>query len=325
MQAMIITQPGDPDVLQLREVPIPEPTADQVRIRVHATALNRADLLQRMGRYPVPPDAPQDIPGLEFAGEIDAVGPLVATLKPGQRVFGIAGGGSYAQYLLMTERMAVPIPENLSWEEAAAVPEVFMTAHDALFRQARLQPGERVLVHAVGSGVATAAIQLIRAVSGTSFGTSRSQHKLDAVTALGLDVALSPKNWLSDLQQKLGDDSVHVVLDFVGGPYLADNLTALGRCGRLVLLGLMGGAKTEIDLSIVQRKRLRIFGSVLRSRAIEEKIAVTQSFAQHVVPLLQSGRVHPIIDQVFDLHEAAEAHRYMERNANIGKIVLRIQ
>jgi NADPH2:quinone reductase len=324
MQAIIISQPGDPSVLQLHAVPLPEPTADQIRVRVHATALNRADLLQRMGRYPAPPGAPQDIPGLEFAGEVDAMGPAVRAVRQGQRVFGIVGGGAYAQYLLTTERLVVPIPDNLGWEEAAAVPEAFMTAYDALFLQADLRPGEQVLVHAVGSGVGTAAVQLIRAAGGISCGTSRSPDKLNYVKALGLDVALPAENWVAVLTHEAGKSSMQIVLDFVGGPYLSDNLAALGLCSRLVLLGSMGGAQAEIDLGIVLRKRLRIFGSVLRSGPLEEKLIVTQAFARHVVPLLQRGAVRPIVDRIFDLHDAAEAHRYMERNANIGKIVLRV-
>jgi NADPH:quinone reductase len=323
MQAIVMSQSGDPEVLQLREVPTPEPAADQIRVRVRATALNRADLLQRKGGYPAPFGASEEILGLEFAGEVDSVGPLVEKLRPGDRVFGIVGGGSYAEYLLTTERMAVPIPANLDWIEAAAIPEVFMTAHDALFTQAGFVPGERVLVHAVGSGVGTAAVQLIRATGGTSFGTARSAEKLAAARELGLDVALSAEGWAQALARAAGA-GVHVILDFVGSPYLADNLNALTVRGRLLLIGLMGGAKAEIDLGLLLRKRLHVVGTVLRARPLEEKIAVTQAFARQVVPLLERGSVRPIVDRVFDLKDAAEAHRYMEANANFGKIVLRV-
>ncbi|HEY0739106.1 MAG TPA: NAD(P)H-quinone oxidoreductase [Herpetosiphonaceae bacterium] len=324
MQAIVITQPGEPQVLQLHDVPTPEPVADQVRVRVRATALNRADMLQRAGRYPAPFGAPENILGLEFAGEVDAVGPLVEKLRPGDRVFGLVGGGSYAEYVLTTERMAVPIPENLDWIEAAAVPEVFMTAHDALFTQAGFVPGERVLVHAVGSGVGTAAVQLIRAVGGTSLGTARTAQKLDAARELGLDVGLSADDWAASVAQHTASNGVHVILDFIGSAYLADNLNALATRGRLVLIGLMGGAKAEVDLSVIQRKRLHVVGTVLRARPLEEKLAVTQAFARQVVPLLEQGSVRPIIDRVFDLKDAAEAHRYMETNANFGKIVLQV-
>lgn len=324
MQAIVIRAPGGPEVLELQEVPLPEPVADQVRVRVHATALNRADLLQRMGRYPVPFGAPRQIPGLEFAGEIDAVGPLVETLRPGQRVFGIVGGGSYAEYVITTERMAVPIPERLDWLLAAAVPEVFMTAHDALL-QARFTPGERVLIHAVGSGVGTAAVQLVKAMGGVSYGTARAPEKLTGARDLGLETGLSATSWASDLAEQTDGAGVDIVLDFVGSPYLAANLQGLAPRGRLVLIGLMGGAQAPIDLSVIQRKRLQIIGTVLRSRPLEEKIAVTQAFARQVVPLLARGAVRPILDRVFPLKDAAEAQRYMEQNANFGKIVLQVR
>lgn len=323
MQAIVIRAPGGPEVLELQEMPMPEPVADQVRVRVHATALNRADLLQRMGRYPVPFGAPQQIPGLEFAGEIDAVGPLVETLRPGQRVFGIVSGGSYAEYVITTERMAVPIPERLDWLLAAAVPEVFMTAHDALL-QARFTPGERVLIHAVGSGVGTAAVQLVKAIGGVSYGTARAPEKLTGARDLGLETGLNATSWASDLAEQTDGVGVDIVLDFVGSPYLAANLQALAPRGRLVLIGLMGGAQAEIDLSVIQRKRLQIIGTVLRSRPLEEKIAVTQAFARQVVPLLARGAVRPILDRVFPLKDAAAAQRYMEQNANFGKIVLQV-
>jgi putative PIG3 family NAD(P)H quinone oxidoreductase len=325
MQAVVITQPGGPEVFELREMPTPEPQADQIRVRVHATALNRADLLQRTGRYPAPFGTPQDIPGLEFAGEIDAIGPQVEHLRPGQRVFGIVGGGAYAEYLVTHERMVVPIPPNLSYEDAAAVPEAFITAHDALFTQAQLNPGERVLVHAVGSGVGTAAVQLIKAVGATSYGTARTASKLATAQSLGLEVALHADTWATDLAEHTHDGGVHVVLDFVGGSYLHNNLQALAPRGRMVLLGTMAGNKAEIDLGTVMRKRLQIMGSVLRSRPLEEKIAATQAFKQQVVPLLAHGVVRPVVDRTFPLHEATDAHRYMEANSNIGKIVLRIQ
>jgi NADPH:quinone reductase len=321
MRAMVIREHGGPDVLELRELPLPEPAADQVRVRVHATALNRADMLQRRGGYPVPFGSPEDVLGLEFAGEVDAVGPLVERLQPGDRVFGIVGGAAYAEFLLTTERMCVAIPENLDLIEAAAIPEVFMTAHDAL-RQAGFVAGERVLIHAAGSGVGTAAVQLVRAMGGTSIGTARTAEKLESARALGLDHAVVADGWRERLTAEIG--AVDVILDFVGSPYLDDNLRALATEGRLVLIGLMGGAKAEIDLSLIQRKRLHVIGTVLRSRPLEQKISVTQAFAREVVPLLRRGAVRPVIDRVFDLEQAAEAHRYMELNANVGKIVLRV-
>lgn len=321
MRAIVIEAAGGPEVLALREVPTPEAVADQVRVRVRATALNRADLLQRRGGYPAPFGAPQEIPGLEFAGEVDAVGPLVERLRPGDRVFGIVGGGAYAEYVLTTERMAVPIPANLDWIAAAAVPEVFMTAHDAL-RQAGFVAGERVLIHAVASGVGTAALQLVRALGGFSIGTARSAEKLAAVRALGLDLDLPADGWPERLRATVGE--VDVILDLVGASYLQDNLQALAPRGRLVLIGLQSGSRATADLGLIQRKRLQVIGTVLRARPLEEKIAVTQAFARQVVPLLARGVVRPVVDRVFDLADAAAAHRYMEANANVGKIVLRV-
>jgi len=321
MRAIIITRPGGPEVLELAEVATPEPVADYVRIKVIATALNRADLLQRSGSYPAPFGSPQNIPGLEYAGVVDAVGPQVASLQPGQRVFGITGGGAYAEYVVVHERMVAPMPDNIDFTFAAAVPEVFMTAHDAL-RQAGFAAGDRVLVHAVGSGVGTAAVQLVHALGGISYGTARSPEKLRGARDLGLDVGLPTLGWRAEMARH--NTGVDIVLDVVGGAYLADNLDALAPRGRLVLIGMLSGARAEIDLAVIQRKRLRVVGTLLRSRPLEEKIAVTQSFARQVLPLLARGTLRPVLDRVLPLTDAAEAHRYMERNQNFGKIVLEV-
>src|SRR6266480_3435253 len=199
MQAVIITRPGGPEVLEIQDVETPEPVGEQVRVRVHASGINRADLLQRAGGYPAPPGSPSNIPGLEFAGEVDAIGPLVRMWKPGQRVMGLAGGGAQAEYILSHEGLLVEIPQNLDFVQAAGIPEVFMTAHDALFTQASLQMGERLLVHAVGSGVGTAAIQLAHAAGVTTFGTSRAPSKLEKAKELGLDVGLADKNFAAEV------------------------------------------------------------------------------------------------------------------------------
>src|SRR5436309_1623581 len=232
MQAVIITMPGGPEVLKVQEVETPEPTGDQVRVRVRASGINRADLLQRAGGYPAPPGSPQDIPGLEFAGEVDAVGPLVRTWKQGQRVMGLVGGGAQAEYVLVHEGMLVEIPQNLDFVQAAGIPEVFMTAHDALFTQAGLQMGEYVLIHAAGSGVGTAAIQLAHAAGATIFGTSRTPGKLEQAKPLGLDVGLSDKNFAAEVHRLTSGKGVHVVIDFIGAPYLEQNLEALTSWGR---------------------------------------------------------------------------------------------
>jgi NADPH2:quinone reductase len=324
MKAVVITRPGGPEVLEVREVGTPEPVGDLVRVRVRAAGLNRADLLQRAGGYAAPPGSPADIPGLEFAGEVDAVGPLVRSWKPGQRVMGIAGGGGQAEYILAHEGVLVEIPENLSFVEAAGIPEVFMTAHDALFTQAELQMGERVLIHAVGSGVGTVAIQLAHAVQATVFGTSRTPSKLERARPLGLDVALSHQNFAEEVKRLTNGAGVHVVLDFMGASYMAQNLEALGAWGRMVFLATLGGAQASVNLGLVMAKRIQIRGSTMRTRTLEEKLAVTRRFATQVWPLLASGKVKPIIEQVYPMSEIAEAHQVMGENKNFGKLIVTV-
>ncbi len=324
MRAIVITRPGGPEVLEIQDVALPEPIGDQVRVRVHAAGLNRADLVQRAGYYPAPPGSPANIPGLEFAGEVDAVGPLVRSWKPGQRVMGITGGGGQAEYILSHEGLLVEIPANLDFVQAAAIPEVFMTAHDALFTQGGLQMGERVLIHAVGSGVGTAAIQLAHTIGATVFGTSRTPQKLEQASALGLDIGLAEQNFAAQVKQHTNGEGVHVVLDFVGAAYMEQNLESLATWGRLVLLATLGGAHANVNLSLLMSKRIQIRGSTLRSRTLEEKLAVTHRFATHVVPLLASKRIQPIIGEVYPLHEIAKAHLAMAHNRNFGKLVLRI-
>ncbi len=324
MKAVIITQPGGPEVLAIREVETPQPIGEQVRVRVRASGINRAELLQRMGTYPAPPGSPQDIPGLEFAGEVDALGPLASKWKPGQRVMGLVGGGAQAEYLVTHEGLLVEIPDNLDYIQAGGIPEVFMTAHDALFTQAGLQMGERVLIHAAGSGVGTAAVQLARAAGATTYGTSRTPAKLEAARALGLDVGLSDPNFAADIQRLTNGAGVHVVIDFIGAPYLEQNLQALALWGRLVFLATMGGAHGDVNLGMLMQKRISLRGVTLRTRTLEEKMAVTRRFAAGVVPLLAKGQVKPVIEQVYPLEEIAEAHRVMGENRNFGKLVLRM-
>ena len=324
MRAAVITRPGGPEVLEIQEVETPEPLGDQVRVRVRASGINRADLLQRAGGYPAPPGSPSNIPGLEFAGEVDAVGPLARQWRPGQRVMGLVGGGAQAQYVVTHEEMLVAIPDNLDFVQAAGVPEVFMTAHDALFTQAGLQMGERVLIHAVGSGVGTAALQLARAVGATTFGTSRTQAKLEAAKALGLDVGLQDQDFSVEIMQRTNGEGVHVVIDFVGAPYLEQNLQAIASWGRIVYLSTMAGAHAGVNLGLLMHKRISIRGVTLRTRTLEEKLAVTRRFATSVLPLLASGQVKPIIERVYALEEIAEAHKEMGENRNFGKLVVRV-
>jgi putative PIG3 family NAD(P)H quinone oxidoreductase len=303
------------------------PQGDEVLVRVRACGLNRADLMQTRGRYPAPPGAPADILGLEFAGEVLALGPTVTgPLRVGDRVFGIVGGGGMAEQLVTPERMAVPIPENLDFEAAAAVPEVFMTAHDALETQAGLRPGERVLIHAVGSGVGTAACQLAHAMGCTVFGTSRTASKLERAAEYGLDVAIdsSVSEFARIVCDRTGGAGVEVVLDTLGAAVLADNLAALGPRGRLVLVGLLGGGTATIDLSVVLRKRLNVVGTTLRARPVEEKIALSLGFAARVVPWLRRGLVRPVLDRVFDFEDVRAAEQRLESNLGFGKIVMRL-
>ncbi|MFQ6112473.1 MAG: NAD(P)H-quinone oxidoreductase [bacterium] len=326
MKAIVITKPGDPDVLQLQEVPAPEPGVDELLVKVHATALNRADLLQRRGLYPPPPGVREDMLGLEFSGEVEVVGKKVTAFNPGDRVMGLLAGEGYAEKVVTHERMAMPIPENLCYEEAASIPEVFLTAYDALFSQLGLKLGERLLMHAVGSGVGTAALQLAKVAGATVFGTASSEAKLAKAKNLGLDFAINYKtqNFEEIVLAETQGMGVHAILDVIGAAYWDKNLACLATKGRMILVGLLGGTKVEANLATILRKRLRILGTVLRARPLEEKIALTQAFQEHVLPLFESGKIKPVIDQTFTLEQAAKAHAYMEANKNFGKIVLRV-
>lgn len=327
MKAIIISGTGGPEVLEIREVPTPEPRGGQVRVRVRACGLNRADLLQCKGVYPAPPGSPTDIPGLEYAGEVDALGPdVVGQIKPGDRVFGIVGGGGQAEYVITHERLVAPFPSNLDFVEAAAVPEAFITAHDALLTQGRVLPGERVLIHAVGSGVGTAAVQLAHAMGCEVWGTSRTADKLEKTKPLGLDhgINTSQEDFADAVKASSGGRGVDVLIDLLGGIALERNLAALAPKGRLVLVGLLGGSQAPLDLNLMLRKRLTMVGTTLRARPLEEKIAATQRFAAQVVPWLERGLVRPIVDSVFPFEDVQEALSRLESNQVFGKVVLRL-
>lgn len=329
MRAITIVSFGGVEGLEIREAPdAPPATLDRVRVRVRAAGLNRADILQRLGRYPAPPGYPQDIPGIEFAGEVDQVGDEVRMWKVGDRVFGIIGGGGQAQYVTVPENHLAPVPPNLDWAEAAAVPEVFMTAHDALFAQCGLQMGERVLIHAAGSGVGTAAIQLVRAAGGFAYGTSRTSDKLEKAKEFGLTESVvagtDPMEFVAAVDGWTNDEGVDVVLDLVGAAYLKANLAALATKGRLILVGTTSGAKAELDFSVAMHKRLRIMGTALRIRSLEEKATATRLFTEQVVPLLCSGAVRPVVDKIFQMEEVRAAHERIESNESFGKVVLMI-
>ncbi len=326
MRAIVIDAPGGPEVLQWREVPAPEPERGEVLVRVRATAVNRADLLQRMGLYPAPPDAPQQIPGLEFAGEIDAVGAGVSAWKPGDRVFGLVGGGAYAEKLVTRAECVARIPDGISFSDAAAIPEAFITAWDAMVTQAGLGAGETVLIHAVGSGVGTAAVQIAHALSARPLGTARTAAKLARASKLGMDrgFTVDGGKFADDVLRATGGRGVDVVVDLVGGSYVAEELACVSSQGRIVIVGLVGGMRAELDLGLMMRKRLVVIGTQLRARALGEKIEVTRTFARHVVPLVEAGRLVPVVDRVLPLTEAAAAHAAMASNEGFGKIVLSV-
>jgi len=325
MKAVVITRPGGPEVLEYREVPDPVAGPEDLLIRVRATALNRADLLQRMGGYPQPGPKPAfEIPGLEYAGEVIAVGERVEGFAVGDRVMGLLAGGGYAGLVATHYRLAVKVPDVLSWEEAGATPEVFITAHDALL-QCGLAAGERVLIHAAGSGVGVAATQVAK-VMGASLvaGTAGSAEKLARAAELGLDLGINyrEQDFAEEVLRATDGKGVDVILDVIGAEYWERNLRALAVKGRMVVVGLMGGTGASTNLGVLLQKRLQVRGTTLRARPMEEKAAATRAFEKSVLPHIASGRVKVVIDRVYALRDAAEAHAYMATNANFGKIVL---
>lgn len=327
MKAIVIPKYGGADVLELCEVPDPECGPEDLLVDVRATALNRADLLQRLGLYPQPGAKPvHEIPGLEYAGEVIGVGDRVEGFAVGDRVMGILSGASYAEKIVTHHRLAVRVPENLSWREAAAIPEAFITAHDAL-SQCDLGCGESVLVHAVGSGVGVAAVQVAAVMGATPLlGTAGTAEKLAAAKKLGLDVGIDYKSedFVEAAKRATGGRGVDVIVDFIAAAYLDRNVRAMATRGRMVVIGLLGGLRAELDLGLLLAKRASIRGTVLRARALEEKAAATRAFEKAVLPHVASGRVRAVVDSVYPFDRAADAHRYMESNANFGKIVLEL-
>lgn len=320
MKAVYIKEFGGIENLEIREVENPpQPTANEVLVSIKTSALNRADILQRKGLYPAPKGYPERIPGLEFAGEVAEIGENVKGFKIGDRVFGITAGGAQAEFLLSDASLVVKIPENLSFTQAVAIPEAFITAHDAIFTLGSLKKGETLLIHAVGSGVGLAALQLAKANGIKVLGTSRTADKLEKCKELGLDEAILADE---NLAEKLRGKNVDVILDLVGAKNFQANLESLGLKGRLILVGLTSGAKAEFNLGIALTKRLSIIGTVLRSRPTEEKAEATQKFVQDVIPLIQSGIIKPNIDRIFRIGDIQKAHEYLESNESFGKIVL---
>jgi NADPH:quinone reductase len=316
---------GGVEVIEPGELEVRDPGAGEVQVEIAAAGLNRADLLQRRGAYPAPAGAPPDVPGLELAGRVVARGVGATLWRDGDAVMAITGGGAMARRITLHERELMPVPAGLSLTDAAAIPEVFLTAWDALVRQARLRAGETALVHAVASGVGTAAVQLIRAAGARPLGTSRRAAKLDAVRPLGLDdgiVVADPPGFAAEVAARTGDRGAEVVLDTVGASYFEENLRAVAVRGRIVLLGTLGGGTGTAPLGVILRKRVTVIGSVLRSRPLEEKIALARQAAAELIPMFERGLLRPVVDQVLPIGEVAVAHARMEADGNVGKIVL---
>ena len=328
MKAVTIPSYGGPEVLELREVPDPVPAPGEVLVRVRATALNRADIMQRMGRYPAPAGSSQLVPGLEYAGEIVALGEGVRDWRTGERVMGIVAAGGHAELVVAHASTLARIPDALSWEQAAAVPEAFITAHDALVTQGSLAPGERVMVHAVGSGVGLAVVQVARALGARVFGTARTPDKLERARELGMDdgvVAGAELAAVTKAARAWSDGrGVDVIVDLVGGAYVPAGIAALASKGRLVVVGLVAGREATVSLGDILSKRLTIRGTALRSRSTAEKAEATRLFVRDVLPQLASGAIRPVIDRVLPLDRIREAHEAMQRDETFGKIVLTV-
>jgi NADPH:quinone reductase len=323
MRAVIYDGAGGPEVISIGEVPKPEVRPEHIRVRVHAAGLNRADLIQRRGQYPAPPGWPADIPGMEYAGEVEAVRG-VSKWKVGDRVMGLVGGGAQAELVAVHQDQALAVPAGLSFAEAAAIPEAFLTAYDALVTRGRLARGERVLIHAVGSGVGTAAAQTAKHLGATVIGTSRSADKLARATVYGLDVGIDTSR--TGFRDAVGDP-VDIVLDVLGGPAFADNLAVLAPRGRLILLGFLAGSRTTADLGPIMRKRLEVIGTVMRTRGSEERAALVRGFAERMLPLFDQRIEHasplrPVLERTYPMTELADAHRALEGNETFGKVVV---
>ncbi len=325
MKALRIVRPGSEDGIELADAPEPVAGPADLLVQVHATALNRADLLQVLGRYPPPKDVPQDIPGLEYAGTVVAVGERVLRFQRGDRVMGLVGGGAFAERLVTHEREALPLPDGLSFERAAAVPEAFLTAFDALVLQAGLRPHARVLGHAAASGVGTAGLQLVRSFQGEAIGTGRSAVKLERCREFApfhpLVLAGEPR-FADRVLSLTGGQGVDVVMDLVGGRYVAESLACLAMRGRVVQVGTLDGTRAEVDLRQLMGKRAQLVGTLIRSRPLEEKIALARAFEAQVLPDFASGSLRPVVDAVLPMQDIRAALARMASNALVGKLVL---
>jgi putative PIG3 family NAD(P)H quinone oxidoreductase len=327
VKAVLVSQPGGPEKLELVELPEPTPGPAEVAIEIHAAALNRADLLQRRGLYPPPPGTTA-ILGLECAGVVSALGPgCQGRIGLGDRVMVLLGGGGYAERVVVPEALLMRVPERLSFEQAAAIPEAFLTAREALFGAGKLASTEAVLIHAAAGGVGSAAVQLARSHGSRVFATAGGTAKCQWLRELGADVVIDYKSqdFAQVIQAESAGHGVDVILDFVGAAYAKQHATCLARSGRQVLIGVMGGAQASIDLGRLLQKRQSLIGMVMRSRSTQEKIELTRAFVRTTLPLFADGRLRPLVDSVFSLNDVARAHERMEANENLGKIVLKVR
>ncbi len=325
MRAVEISQPGGPEVLKPAERPVPQPKSNEILVKVAAAGVNRPDILQRMGLYAVPPDA-SDLPGLEISGTVAAIGANVKMWKTGDQVCALAHGGGYAEYCVVPEVQALPVPKGVSLVEAASLPETFFTVYSNVFDRGGLKPGESFLVQGGSSGIGVTAIQMVAAMGNRVFATAGSDEKCAACVKLGAEKAFNyrTQDWAAELKTATAGKGVNVILDMVGGDYVPAELKSLADEGRLVMIAFLRGAKTEIDLSEIMRKRLQITGSTLRPRTVEFKGRVAASLRERVWPLIEAGKVKPVLFKTFPLAEAAEAHKLMETSLHIGKIVLTV-
>ncbi|MAY60687.1 MAG: NAD(P)H-quinone oxidoreductase [Rhizobiales bacterium] len=325
MRAIVITEPGGPEVLVAEERPKPEPKPGEILVRVRAAGVNRPDCLQRQGHYPPPPGAP-DIPGLEIAGEVEAVGDAVTSFSKGDHVCALVPGGGYADYCVVDERTALPVPRGLTMTEAAAIPETFFTVWSNVFDRAGLKPGETFLVHGGTSGIGTTAIQLAKAFGAKVFATAGSDEKCAAMRDLGADMAINyrEEDFVEVIRRETGKAGVDVILDMVGGDYANRNLKVAAIEGRIVQIAFLNGNKAEIDLSQIMMKRLVLTGSTLRARDAAFKGEIAQALRRQVWPLLDDRAIAPVMDSIFPLEKAASAHERMEDGDHIGKIVLEV-
>jgi NADPH2:quinone reductase len=323
MQAIAIREAGAPDVLQLIATAVPEPGPDEVLISVAAAGVNRPDCLQRRGLYPPPPGA-SELPGLEVAGTVAATGSNVTSFRTGDRICALLAGGGYAEYCTAPAVQCLPVPTGLSLLEAAAIPETFYTVWTNVFERGQLKAGERLLVHGGASGIGTTAIQLGKALGAEVYATAGSTEKVQLCESLGAKIAINyhEASFLDELKAQTRNKGVDVILDIVGGTYLEQNIKLLATEGRLVVIGVLGGAKGTLNLGLVLSKRLTVTGSTLRARPPEAKGKITTALYEHVWPLLENGSVKPVIQACFPLAEAARAHELIEANNAAGKLVL---